>query len=241
MKIFKITFLLLIVIITASALSFGSSAERIVKKGGFVYTLTENTENKIPYTGLVKSKTTGKRYYSINGEIQYGWRQIGGNRYYFKKKDGSAATGKINLYGVGYVFDKNGVWEEKELTWHELYNALAYADTRIHAGAYSYKICVVDEEKVKEFLDKVNPLEKDFISFKQVQYSQSDFDAITREISAKDVNHKFITFGQKTIENRYEAEVAEIDDEVLGIINSIKNNEIIDLSVIEGYPINLPD
>ena len=37
-----------------------------------------------------------------------GWLDLNGHTYYFMKKDGSMAVGKVKIDGTVYEFDKNG-------------------------------------------------------------------------------------------------------------------------------------
>ena len=65
-----------------------------------------------PMEGLCRN-TSGKYCYFENGAKQYGWQKIDSKSYYFgseKSSDhGYMFTGNIEIGGVGYKFDENGV------------------------------------------------------------------------------------------------------------------------------------
>ena len=56
----------------------------------------------------------GKVYWVKGGSVQYGWKNLKGNRYYFSKADGAAVTGWQKLDGKEYYFNDRGAVQKNQ-------------------------------------------------------------------------------------------------------------------------------
>ncbi len=56
----------------------------------------------------------GKVYWIKGGSVQYGWKNLKGNRYYFSKADGAAVTGWQKLDGKEYYFNDRGAVQKNQ-------------------------------------------------------------------------------------------------------------------------------
>lgn len=56
----------------------------------------------------------GKVYWIKGGSVQYGWKNLKGNRYYFSEADGAAVTGWQKLDGKEYYFNDRGAVQKNQ-------------------------------------------------------------------------------------------------------------------------------
>lgn len=72
-------------------------------------------------TGLQHLKAGQKTvYYADNGEMQYGWKQLGHYYYYFHPETGAMSTGTQSIADHQYQFKANGVLQnftERVIDW----------------------------------------------------------------------------------------------------------------------------
>lgn len=85
------------------------------KKNGAAYTGLKKISGKLYLfakdgkrygSGLITY--SGKTYYVKGGNVQTGWRNLKGNRYYFSDRNGAALTGWQTVAGKEYCFDDRG-------------------------------------------------------------------------------------------------------------------------------------
>lgn len=96
----------LIILTAFNFLSFNASAQTLIESDGLKYTLQENGD-MVLYTGWTKK--SDKRFYYINGEkLKNKWLVSKGIKKSYLTADGSAATGKVTLFGTEYEFDDKG-------------------------------------------------------------------------------------------------------------------------------------
>lgn len=89
-------------------ISVNLTAATLTENEGLKYIEQENGEMKL-YTGWAKKTKSDKRFYYKNGKkLKNCWLTKKGDRQYYLTSDGSAATGKLTIFGTEYEFDSKG-------------------------------------------------------------------------------------------------------------------------------------
>lgn len=204
---------------------------------GVRYKFTSDGVCQGKFTGW--EKKNGKRYYYSEGKTLRNWQKIKDKWYYFKA-DGSAVTGKNNLFGKKLTFSGTGVWngEVPGTDWYSVYLA---AKKNIKSDNYAYYS--VDKGMFILHLKDSKALDKNLLSdFKriypaiqvdEVKFSAKELTAVKKTLDKNRNKFGFSDCWTDYDNNCIQVTAKKINSSFKKYLDSLKDSDIINVTIDE--------
>ncbi len=123
----------------------------------------------------------GKVYWIKGGSVQYGWKNLKGNRYYFSKADGAAVTGWRTLDGKEYYFNNKGAMQKNQWIGDRYVGSKGYVTKKKSAGTGKSDVPIQNPTPVQPPTEI--PAEQEPSEGHQLFYNEAYSDQIFEEIN----------------------------------------------------------